>query len=738
MIKVRKRPQYCNTLLPIASVLWLALQGCTVGGDGPPGPPAPDAGPEPLGKETGFIGGFVAARTSRLAFSTTPSPPQPFSVAEGELWLQAVTTAEGLRILHFDMKRSNPTPHLPVKDFRVPLAGKGKTILTYAQQQLYLWDSPTKTIYSVNALTGQVNNAVVTDPQLGGHIFQAKVLDNALYVRSGEPTADSTDPSNFSIYDLSTGKFVSSKVVGSSFLVEDHWLLQYSEYPYPKRLEIYDLAMPTVPTLVQTFEPPMGYNRIYEYYTHISSDYLCIQFQDLSSSQKEKTRIFQWNREQKQFGSPFDLTSFGCDGILGDVIIVTGIGSSEAATFQQVGPEGTVPHVIATTGCSPFGTEQSKDFITCNDIKGRLYGAAIDSESLKHKNLETKLLVNTPPGRAGLSFFHIVGSRVIVDPATDQQSTLVFGPDVPPQSKGNIVCDTANDGEDQSACFETLTGPYQDYFINGIPYEPKYPLYSDGAEKARALYLPPGQTIDTSDPDGWVFPVGTKAWKEFRSPTTPGGPASAYEIRTFEKFQPGAGADKWKAAVFVRDGISITWGKRDPNDATILRSQATHDAKVPHVGMCNTCHGAAKDKLLGFDAVDLSGQPGSASLAALATRGLLSTPAPQPAEIQGSEKAKAALGYMHNNCGTCHHPQGPAASTGLFFRHSNTATSLQTENAYKTLTAGPTPRVVAKNPAGSIVFQRVTSTTAPMPPPLLNQKLDPAIKTLFQNWINEL
>ena len=41
-----------------------------------------------------------------------------------------------------------------------------------------------------------------------------------------------------------------------------------------------------------------------------------------------------------------------------------------------------------------------------------------------------------------------------------------------------------------------------------MPYTPGVTLWSDGAEKARYLYLPPSTTIDTTDMDGWSFPVG--------------------------------------------------------------------------------------------------------------------------------------------------------------------------------------------------------------------------------------
>src|SRR5262249_29220815 len=67
----------------------------------------------------------------------------------------------------------------------------------------------------------------------------------------------------------------------------------------------------------------------------------------------------------------------------------------------------------------------------------------------------------------------------------------------------------------------SATGLYSDIgsftIAPGIrEFAPTYTLWSDGAEKRRWVYLPPGQKIDDSDMDHWSFPMGTKLWKEFR------------------------------------------------------------------------------------------------------------------------------------------------------------------------------------------------------------------------------
>ena len=50
---------------------------------------------------------------------------------------------------------------------------------------------------------------------------------------------------------------------------------------------------------------------------------------------------------------------------------------------------------------------------------------------------------------------------------------------------------------------------------DAVLFEPTYKLWSDSAVKRRWVRLPHGTKIDTSDMDHWIFPVGTKLWKEF-------------------------------------------------------------------------------------------------------------------------------------------------------------------------------------------------------------------------------
>ena len=83
-----------------------------------------------------------------------------------------------------------------------------------------------------------------------------------------------------------------------------------------------------------------------------------------------------------------------------------------------------------------------------------------------------------------------------------------------------------------------------------LPYAPQYPLWSDGAVKRRWVRLPPGTAVDGSRPEGWVFPAGTRFWKEFSF-------GRRVETRFLEKQADGS----WTYASYI-------WGE-DGRDAAL-------------------------------------------------------------------------------------------------------------------------------------------------------------------------
>jgi mono/diheme cytochrome c family protein len=205
-----------------------------------------------------------------------------------------------------------------------------------------------------------------------------------------------------------------------------------------------------------------------------------------------------------------------------------------------------------------------------------------------------------------------------------------------------------------------------------LEFSPQYPLWTDGASKRRWISLPAGSTIDASDPDAWKFPPGTRVWKEFAS----GRPV---ETRVIER-----GADgRWRFATYIWNEAGTEARLAPPEGATLenIAGMPGGRYRVPSREDCVACHEAAPARVLGFGALQLSADrdplaphatpaPAGSLLPDLAARGWLSgLPAElltTPPRIDGrTPEERAALGWLHGNCGHCHNDRGPLASLGL-------------------------------------------------------------------------
>lgn len=263
-----------------------------------------------------------------------------------------------------------------------------------------------------------------------------------------------------------------------------------------------------------------------------------------------------------------------------------------------------------------------------------------------------------------------------------------------------------------------------------IVYTPRFGLWSDGAEKRRWIQLPPEGTIDTSDPDEWRFPEGTRAWKEFVRDGV------RVETRVIEKVGP-ADAD-WVAVAYL-------WNEDDTDATPTVAGEpdargTTHD--VPAAEACGGCHGGRSSFLLGFSAVQLSGDPGDGGygLADLTAAGRLSAPVATPI-VPGDDLDQRALGYLHANCSHCHNANRPERDglrcydpdNGLDFSVLAGSPALADTPALETA-GGPLGHA-----GGSEVLWRMsernTSGFSPSMPPLGTEVVDAeAIETLTA-WI---
>jgi hypothetical protein len=217
-------------------------------------------------------------------------------------------------------------------------------------------------------------------------------------------------------------------------------------------------------------------------------------------------------------------------------------------------------------------------------------------------------------------------------------------------------------------------------------YVPKYPLWSDGAVKDRYILLPANTYIDTTIPDRWAFPIGTKLWKLFTSEGT------RIETRLLIKAREGMGFASWDSFVYLwaQDQRSATlW------DATAIMMGVPNalgkDHDVPSQADCTTCHtitvadDVAKanvpgDAVNGFGAIQLNwdppvepNRPKPITLRGLIFRGVLRNGIAglqnvfvDKSRIPGDANAQDALGYIHANCGHCHGGATPRASFALW------------------------------------------------------------------------
>jgi len=229
------------------------------------------------------------------------------------------------------------------------------------------------------------------------------------------------------------------------------------------------------------------------------------------------------------------------------------------------------------------------------------------------------------------------------------------------------VCDEPNPAQ-QAALPAQLseTGLYassaRDELAPGVrEFRPQFPLWSDGAAKRRFIRLPAGARIDTSNMDSWRFPIGTELWKEFSVAGT------RVETRFLRKI--GDGDDDWSAIAYVwsADGTDALAA---PTGAVDARGTA-HD--VPSAGECRACHGGRKSFVLGFSAIQLAypADAGLWDLNGLRNEHLLTVAPTSDLAVPGNETERAALGYLHANCGHCHNSARPEHTGARCFNPQN-------------------------------------------------------------------
>jgi hypothetical protein len=295
------------------------------------------------------------------------------------------------------------------------------------------------------------------------------------------------------------------------------------------------------------------------------------------------------------------------------------------------------------------------------------------------------------------------------------------------------------------------------------PWVPQYVLWSDGGAKERWIFLPPGARIDTSDMDRWVFPVGTKIFKEFVFQ------GRRVETRIIEKVGSAPNLDSWTFKAYQwrpdeSDAVRVS-------DAGVTNAAPTglgtqHD--IPSLANCRSCHNRGGDAVLGFEALQLSddldplaiaaGRPEGPDLTVgdLVREGLLTRGPDDDLRIHSSTPAgRWAMGFLHGNCGNCHNPASGSSggSTGMDLRHRASVTREADEPAFRTtvnqlnivyqvegtVLGINSFRILGGQPDRSAVVTRMRARgTSHAMPPIASKVADNDALGLVIDWVNRL
>jgi hypothetical protein len=338
------------------------------------------------------------------------------------------------------------------------------------------------------------------------------------------------------------------------------------------------------------------------------------------------------------------------------------------------------------------------------------------------------------PAADGGAGFDALEAGALTDVAVEVAAALPL----PPQCAGANV---------PPATLE-CTGLYADLATKQIApgvaaYAPAVPLWSDGAEKRRWVSLPPGTTIDTTNPSEWVFPVGAKFWKEFSQ----GG--RRVETRLWQKVRDGY----WVNAAYAWSPDELAAVRTGGGDIAVGEGSY----HIPTQDECDKCHRGRNEHILGFEAIEL-GLPGATgvTLAELAAQGRLSSP---PAAVamaigdDGTGAAAPALAWLHANCGiTCHNANSNAVAfpSGLRLRLDPAQLDGRSAAGFDALrtavgVAVNAPnwkgrvRIVPGDPDASLLYDLISHRgPGRQMPPIASRLVDEANVAVVRQWISRM
>jgi hypothetical protein len=202
----------------------------------------------------------------------------------------------------------------------------------------------------------------------------------------------------------------------------------------------------------------------------------------------------------------------------------------------------------------------------------------------------------------------------------------------------------------------------------------------------------------------------------------------------------------------------------------VIGAAKTHEGArfdIPSRTDCFACHRGGTSEVLGFGALQLSSErdplaphaetppAGAVDLRELLARGLVRN-LPQglvedpPHVVACTPRARAAIGYLHANCGGCHNATGPLASLGMRLDYSlaapahedalppAVATTLGCTSRFRACADRDSVRVTAGDVEQSLLYRRLASRNPLLQmPPLGTRLVDQQALSLVTDWIRQ-
>ncbi|MBU1757193.1 MAG: hypothetical protein KJ703_09465 [Alphaproteobacteria bacterium] len=265
------------------------------------------------------------------------------------------------------------------------------------------------------------------------------------------------------------------------------------------------------------------------------------------------------------------------------------------------------------------------------------------------------------------------------------------------------------------------------------PYRLNTPLYSDGADKLRFVYVPTGQRF-TADGEGLLqFPVGSALIKTFAFGA--GAQRQLIETRVLLRRSEGWVALPYRWNDEQTGAVLALAGGRTQ---VVTPQGETISYRIPNKNQCKECHGLegavvpigpkARNLDAGWLEAVLGSVPeGADSLPRWEARGQA------PAAV-------AARAYLDVNCAHCHRPGATASNSGLDLRWEQR--DPQAFGVFKRPVAagrgsgGHEFGIVPGDPQASILVHRMESTEAGVAMPELGKaSVDREGLKVVADWI---